>query len=195
MRGAIRVMNWLETDLAPLMRDDIPDLVYAHVLVPHPPLFLDENYGIRAQEGIKGFTIAQPNMTPADLEEARKSYGRQVACVNHVLADLAELAQETDSMVVMFGDHGPDSLGQLYVRGAEWNADQRFERFGAMLAVRAPGCDIAGVQSLVNVGRRLVSCLSDGSFPDLPTATYDSELTEQGERIVAVPTPTYEEGS
>lgn len=87
------------------------------------------------------------------------------------------------------------SLGQLYVHDAEWNEDYRFERFGAMFAARVPDCEMSDVGSLVNVGRRLVGCLSDDEFPDLPTSTYESVLTEQGERIVELPAPVYGEGS
>ena len=193
-RGTLAVIEWLETDLSGVLGDDVPDLVFAHLLAPHPPLFLDESCVMRAQEGFKGFTIAQPGMTSAELAQAREWYGRQVSCVNEVLADVAEIAERSDSMVVMFGDHGPDSLGQLYVHGAEWDENQRFERFGAMYAARVPGCDMSDVGSLVNAGRRLVACLSDGEFPDLPTSTYESEFTGTGEKIVEVPTPVYGDG-
>jgi hypothetical protein len=192
-RGALRAMEWLRGDLEDLLHNETPELIYAHLLMPHPPLFLDEECAMRAQDGFKGFTIYQPGMSPAELASARRWYGRQVDCVNEVLTEVAALADATDSIAVVFGDHGPDSLGQLYIPGVQWSEEQRFERLSAMLAARAPGCDMNALDSLVNVGRRLVTCLSDAEFPDLPTMTYESELTPAGDRIVAVPTPSFGE--
>lgn len=189
-RGANRALEWLDDSLDPLLDNDRPDFVYVHVLAPHPPLFLDANCVLHPQDGFKGFTIAQPGMSDTQLDEARDWYVSQVQCVNSHLAALAEDADAKDAIMIMMGDHGPDSLGQLFAAGADWDEDQRFERMSAMLAARAPGCDMTAIETLVNVGRRLISCLSDIDFPDLPTQTFESRPTADGEELVEIEPPS-----
>lgn len=189
--GAQHAMHWLNGDLPELIRNGQHDLIYVHVLAPHPPLFLDSQCAMHAQEGFKGFTIAQPGMTESDLDAAREWYGKQVDCVNRVLKSIAEVIAGTDSVVLMLGDHGPDSLGQLFSPGAEWSEQQRFERMGAFVAAYVPGCDMSGIESLVNVGRRLVSCISDIELVDLESKAYESEITSEGEQLVEIPLTNY----
>jgi hypothetical protein len=49
-------------------------------------------------------------------------------------------------------------------------------------------------KALVNVGRRLVSCLSANDLPDLPVSTYEGRSTPGGEEIVEVPAPEFGSG-
>lgn len=191
-RGAQHVLAWLRQDLESLLINDQPEVVYAHVLAPHPPLFLDRECVMRAQEGFSGFTIATPGMSESELDEARGWYVEQMICVNDALTEVARLAESSDTIMLMFGDHGPDSLGQLYVSGSKWDEAQRRERLGAFLAARAPGCDMTQIESLVNVGRRLVTCLSDSEYPDLPTRTYDFEFVGSNQNIKEIQTPKFD---
>jgi hypothetical protein len=184
-------MKWLDADLAGFLGDDQPDFIYVHLLLPHPPLFLDSDCDVRFEDGFKGFAIGRPEMTDGELDEAKSWYIRQVECVNSVLDQVARLVAETDSMALMFGDHGPDSLSQLFVHGVDWSEEQRFERLSAYFAARVPGCDMEGIGSLVNGGRRLVSCLSDAEYPDLPTQTFDVGFDDGVEFVAEVPTPEF----
>jgi hypothetical protein len=194
-RGAQHVMTWLTRDLPSILEDSERDVIYAHVLAPHPPLFMDDNCEIDARAGFKGFTIYQPGMTTSDLEEARKAYANQVRCVNEMLLQVAETADATDSMVVMFGDHGPDSLGQLFIPGADWDEAQRFERLSSFLATRVPACDMSSPRALVNVGRRLMSCISTNELADLPVRAFEGRPGSGGEEIVEVPSPSFGGGT
>ena len=54
---------------------------------------------------------------------------------------MAGLAVANESVIVMFGDHGPDSTAQLFIDGQSWTDDQLRERFGVMFAGYGPGCD------------------------------------------------------
>jgi hypothetical protein len=85
---------------------------------------------------------------------------------------MAELAVAHESVIAMFGDHGPDSSAQLFIDGDEWTDEQLRERFGVMFAAYGPGCDFADIGSLVNVSRRIISCLGDEEVPDLPRKAF-----------------------
>lgn len=190
-RGALNAMEWLDADLPALLGDDQPDFIWVHLLLPHPPLFLDSDCEMHAQDGIKGFVIGRPEMSDRELEEAKAWYTGQVECVNGALSRVARLVAETDSMALMFGDHGPDSLSQLFVHGVDWSEEQRFERLSAFFAARVPGCDMKGIGSLVNGGRRLVSCLSDADYPDLATQTFEVGFEDGVEFVAEVPSPDF----
>ena len=82
---------------------------------------------------------------------------------------MARKAIANDAILVMFGDHGSDLGGQLSLEGNEWTEAHVRERFGVFFAGYGPGCDFEDVGSLVNVSRRIVSCLSDEELADLPT--------------------------
>jgi hypothetical protein len=176
-RGARRSMEWLNTELEPLLKNDTADYVYVHVLAPHPPLFLLPGCESQPQELFSGFTIGTPGSTPEDLDLIRAAYGNQVQCVNSVLSRVAGMAAANDAVMVMFGDHGSDINGQLFVKGSSWNDAQIRERFRPFFAGYGEGCDFSQLGSLVNVGRRILSCLGDDSTPDLATRTF---LVETG---------------
>lgn len=186
------MIEWLEDDLEPLLINDRPDYIYAHALLPHPPLFLDSDCVMKAQQGFSGFTIAQPGMSNADLNRARQWYTGQVECTNSVLLRVAEMVNREDAIALFLGDHGPDSLGQLYTAGAEWSEPQRQERLGALFVARVPGCDMGDIRSLVNSGRRLVSCLSNAEYENLPTHTYDFAFVESRQNLIEIETPVFD---
>jgi hypothetical protein len=98
------------------------------------------------------------------------------------LAAVAEAAVANDAIVVMFGDHGSDIGGQLQLDGSEWTDAQIRERFGPFFAGYGPGCDFQDLESLVNVSRRVVACLSSDEVADLPLRAFlpskDWDLTE-----------------
>ncbi|MGH8872081.1 MAG: sulfatase-like hydrolase/transferase [Acidimicrobiia bacterium] len=186
--GVLRGLDWLHSDLATYLVDDQPDLVYVHLLAPHPPLFLDEQCRPDWRGGVTGFAIGRPEMSEDELAVARDRYIDQVECVNSVLLRAAEKLG-ADDVVLMFGDHGPDSTGQLFRAGTEWSEEQRRERFGSFYAARVPGCDMSEIGSLVNLGRRMLSCLSGDELPDLPTFIYDMQRSPEGSRITQLELP------
>lgn len=188
-KGARQTIDWLRGDLEDLLSNESHEFIYAHLLAPHPPLFLDSSCEMKAQAGYGGFTILQPNMSDAELTRARDWYVGQVQCVNAVLEDVASLADAHDAIVVIHGDHGPDSLGQLYVPGAEWDTRQREERLTTMVAARVPGCTMTDITSLVNVYRRLLSCVSSDELLGLETRTYETEWVDGGQGMVEVEPP------
>ena len=171
-RGALHAFGWVHDDLASYLENGEPDLIYIHLLAPHPPFFLNSSCEPRPDIAMAGFTTGVPGLPEQQEQERRNGYAAQVECVNQVLTFLAGNAVANGSVIVMFGDHGPDSSAQLFIDGDKWTDEQLRERFGVMFAGYGPGCDFEGIGSLVNVSRRIISCLSDEEFPDLPRRAF-----------------------
>lgn len=171
-RGAQHALRWAQNDLEGYLTNGEPDLIYVHLLVPHPPFFLDSSCEARPEMAMAGFTTGIPGLPEHQNQERHAGYVEQVKCASRVLISMTELAVANESVIVMFGDHGPDSSAQLFIDGQTWTNDQLRERFSVMFAGYGPGCDFAGIGSLVNVSRRVVSCLADEPIPDLPAKAY-----------------------
>jgi hypothetical protein len=128
-------------------------------------------------------------MDSDELALVRARYTDQLECVNSVLLEVAHQLPE-DDVAVMFGDHGPDSLGQLFLPSGEmWSEEQRRERFGVFYAAHVPGCDMTSIESLVNLGRRLLSCMSETAMPDLETRILDMTSDSDPRRITELELP------
>lgn len=187
--GAQHAIAWLREDLEGYLTDDVHDFIFVHLLLPHPPLLTDENCEMKTRGGVPGFSIWQQGMDAGELREARDRYVAQVQCVNKVLTHTAKLLAQSNANALVFGDHGPDSQGQLYNLGAEWDADQRWERLTTMAIARVPGCDMSHLKSLVNIGRRFVSCVSNQTLDDLDVRVFEIAASDDGIRLVGVPEP------
>jgi hypothetical protein len=137
-------------------------LVFTHVVLPHPPLLVDADCQIAFEPDLAGQGVGMVGASAELVELRRAGYSAQVECVNSQTLNLvAEL--EDDDIVVMFGDHGPDSLGQLVVEPSDWEADQILERFAIFAAIRMPGCesDVPEDWSPVDGLRLVLGCLAD----------------------------------
>jgi len=180
--GAMRSADWLVDDLSPYLEDGIPDLIFAHLLLPHPPLFVDRACVPDWRNGQPGFAIGRPEFDDTSRKGARDGYLEQVECANRIASRVAQMLPQ-QTAAVFIGDHGPDGQGQLFTQGIDWDASQRRERFGTFFAARVPGCDMTGIESLVNVGRRVLSCLSETDFPDLPLHVFDLRRAPDGNTV------------
>jgi hypothetical protein len=188
--GALRSLDWLDNDLDQYLQDEVPDLIFVHVLAPHPPLFLDAGCGPDWRGGVAGYAIGSPHMDGDELGQVRARYIDQLECVNETLLHVAR-ALPDDDVAIMFGDHGPDSLGQLFQSGQAWNEEQRRERFSVFFAAHVPGCDMESIGSLVNLGRRLLSCMSASAIPDLETRILDMNRETEPRRITELEAPGF----
>jgi hypothetical protein len=187
--GALHATDWLINEMPSLLNDDQPDFIFAHVLLPHPPLFLDRHCQPDFRGGSDGFAVGEMGISQAELASVRALYLQQVECANHVLLDVADSLGQ-DDFALIFGDHGPDSQGQLFMQSEDWTAEQFAERFQAFFAGKAPGCDLTGLGSLVNAGRRVVSCLSGNLLPDLPTRSFDIHKAVDRNTVVELEVPS-----
>jgi len=187
--GALHGSRWLKNELSTYLNDDQPDFIFAHMLLPHPPLFLDSRCDPDWSGGQSGFAIGQRGADELETAEARIDYIKQVQCANSLMIEIADLLGD-DDVALFLGDHGPDLQGQLFQQSSLWTADQLQERYGAFLATKVPGCDMNRIESLVNVGRRMLGCLSGDAFPDLPTRTFDLNKEPDGQAVIELEVPS-----
>jgi hypothetical protein len=162
--GSRHTMSWL-LDYGPEMAaDGRPNFVYAHVMAPHPPFFLDSNCRTAFDVGRNGFLFARPN---DDVSERREVYLEQAHCVNGFMMDLSDRLSE-DTILIFVSDHGTDRRNQLSRDPESWTREDLAERYNAFLAVRdGPECSVGDEVILPNVLRRVLSCLSDEGMEDL----------------------------
>jgi len=152
-----------------------PRLVFAHVLLPHPPLKLDSRCEVRLDRRPEGGAVGARSLAGTRELQLRKSaYVEQVECVNQkVLRFLEGLGDDT--LVFMTGDHGPDSDGQPSLAPEDWTESDIFERFSVLSAYRLPeGCQDHLDQNvdLINGMRIMVGCALGVELPSLPSQSF-----------------------
>jgi hypothetical protein len=159
--GTQQTMNWLRAELPALAGNGRPDFVFAHVMAPHAPFFLNErcetDYRVEYTSFGRGVEDAGPGI---------EGYRRQVECIDSLFDDLASTVPDQVNLILV-ADHGTDIRNQLNTLPADWDNDAIEERFNPLLAVRSAECNIGDEVVLPNLMRRLFSCLG-ADLPDLP---------------------------
>lgn len=144
-----------------------PTLVFVHLIMPHPPLYVNGSCEIVWDASLGGLHIGGSDLAAEAVSKRRSAYVEQAECVNQrVLSLVGSLPQE--ALVIIIGDHGPDSLGQLYVPIDAWTESDIVERMAVLAAFRFPaGCDVIvpADLSLVNSLRLSLDCLIRGEVP------------------------------
>lgn len=146
-----------------------PRFIYAHVLLPHPPLLVDASCRLRFNSAFDESILGAPGLMHY-IDDRRAAYVDQVRCVNR---RVSEFLREVDpsSVVLLMADHGPDSLGQLLtVPLSEWSADAIAERMSMFAALRLPRpCrnSLEPAFSPVNSFRLILNCLLSTGLPEL----------------------------
>jgi hypothetical protein len=156
-----------------------PQVLFAHTLQPHSPYTRNADCSLRQQVSL---TLSGPG--------DEKGYVEAVQCVNRMMLEFADVAAAKDpgAIVIFSSDHGTKfTLDQAAYQG-NWTKRQFDERFGALLAIRAPErcvTDLKDDMTLVNIYRWAFACaegkppvLLDNRFYD---AGYDAF---GGERVV-----------
>ena len=141
------------------------DFVFAHILLPHPPLQLNSDCDVLIDERLLGqyYRLLETNAETMALRQS--GYRHQTACLNARLVSLLESIDESASVVIT-ADHGPDLRGQLDKLLAAWDADDLEQRFRIFHAARLRnGCERSGRHDLVNLIRSEVQCVTGASLP------------------------------
>jgi hypothetical protein len=188
-RGGLHSLAELDAHLAGYLNDDVPDFIYAHLLVPHPPFFLDEECRMTPSPEMGGFAVAFPGQPETEAATRKEGYLRQVECANRHLIRAAETIADTDAVGLFFADHGPDFAAQLFTHAVQWSEAQKKERFEIMFAAHHLGCEYGSISSLVNTGRILLSCLSGAELPLLPNRYFDIDKRSAPPTILELDPP------
>lgn len=163
--GAQRTMQWLLANAGSLADNGRRDLVFAHIMAPHQPFFLDEQCEVRYAPGRLNFTSSEAEYG------SPQPYLEQAQCVDAFIIDMADRIP-SDAVVVFAGDHGTDSRHQLRLMPDDWDSDDIRERFNPFIAVRAGGCELGEEVVIPNLMRRVLSCFSTQPIPELDPRVY-----------------------
>ena len=113
-----------------------PKIVYAHMLLPHPPYVFDQNGN--PIEPPRPYGIWDGNEYKGNREEYWKGYRDQVMFANtEILSVIDALLTKSDTppIILVMGDHGPASM-------FNWNFETPgclWERTGNLYAILLPG--------------------------------------------------------
>ena len=154
----------LEAKLPLIQEVPAPFFVYAHILMPHPPMRVDAE----CRE-----IPARPDLRTWDPGN-RGKFTDQIACVNRQTLQLLDRLASTDpeALVVVQADHG-SAFSQPFARPHDqWTPEQAEERFAILSAVKLPGScsgiDVPDALTSVNTFRVVFSCLTGTVWDLLP---------------------------
>ncbi len=155
--GAQHSMEWLLENTPRITSDETPDFVFATVLVPHPPLFLDSECEFRYDPILGGNGMYIGGLAAGEREAA---YLEQFECAQLFEATFLQVV-EPDDVVLIISDHGSDKAGQLTKQAEEWTLEDRVERLNVRATTQLPdGCEEVDPLMLVDVLRRTLFCLA-----------------------------------
>ncbi len=166
-------MNWLERHVGELSRSSRSHLVYAHLIAPHPPMFLDGSCQRQVTGRRSGPGFAAPGIP---IELRREFFEEQMACLNRFMLDLAARI-EPDDVIIFVGDHGSDSRRQFLVASDKWSPEAVTERMNVLLAVRmASECPLSDELVVPNVLREVLSCYSEKTLHTVEHRMYGRKM-------------------
>lgn len=137
------------------------DFVFVHLLLPHPPVVVDESCKVITPEG-------DPVVTGPD-SPFTAGFERQLGCVDLQLERLAKSVEDT-SAVLITADHGSGLGGQVSEAPEEWSDADIAERFSILLTYRMPGSCPGPVEATnLDAMRALVACVVEMEMPPRST--------------------------
>lgn len=149
------------------------DYIFAHFILPHPPVTVNGN--------------CEPAAT-TDRPEWR-GFSDQMSCVDSLLLEVASLFDETTAVLIT-ADHGPGFSGQLSREPSTWSDADIAERMAIFSAYRLPdGCDPPTDNTNVASVRAVMSCSVAGELPSWePSFIIGSDDTSKvsGDRVAAI---------
>jgi hypothetical protein len=158
--------------IAAMATDGGPQLVLAHVILPHPPFVVDENGGPIVLGG--PLVYGDGDHFAGTRESYRDGYTQQLRYTMRQLVAFAERvdARRRAAIIVVHGDHGP---GASYSHRslAETDVTERFPIFMGLRLGR-PDAQVPADLSPVNVFRVIFNARFGGDFELLPHRSYYS---------------------
>ena len=176
--GSVGSMGTLLSEAPMISSDEIPTLVFGHLMIPHPPLYLDSQCGFVYEEDRSGlFLYGGPN----SLEQRKGAYLAQGDCVLSFLQDLSSRI-DPDDLIVVVGDHGSDSANQLRQSPESWSDAATVERMNVLLAIRSSTpCEQMESVVIPEVMARVLACLDPDYRPTLEQRLFRGRLLDNGD--------------
>jgi hypothetical protein len=150
-----------------------PKIIYAHLMVPHPPFVFDQNAGFHIPR--RPYTLAEGTELQGGREAYWSGYRGQVKFINREIMKVVDeiLARsETSPIILIMGDHGPASM-------FSWNIEEPgclWERTSNLYAILLPGHQSDGTvypsMTPVNTFRVIFNTYFGTSLPLLEDSSY-----------------------
>jgi len=159
--GSLQATTHLES-LESQFGDGERDYVFAHLILPHAPIVVNEACQVRPD-----VTSGSGLLNPAEAEaESIETLGPQLACVDSLLARIVALVGD-ETAVLITSDHGSGSRRQILKPPDAWSDADIAERLGILLAYKVPdACEQGSTDSSIEAMRMIVSCAVDIRLPD-----------------------------
>jgi hypothetical protein len=155
--AAVATMDWLSRTAGGISESDTPEFVFAHVVAPHPPFYLDANCEMTPNSERAGQGFHEVGVSDAEREEFLRE---QMSCVDGFVLDLASEIDPND-VVIFVGDHGTDRRHQADASSVNWSHEAIVERMNVFLAAQLPdGCSLGDPVITSNLLRTVLGCLS-----------------------------------
>lgn len=179
--GTRNTMSLLESEIGGISDDDKPSFVFAHLVAPHPPLFLDADCETVVQFERAGVSF---NYGGVPVAERDSYFIDQMECVDDFILRLVDRLAD-DHVVVVVADHGTDRRSQQSEE-VVWDNEAMIERLNVFAAFRvgAVGCSIGDPVMLPNIFRRLFACLSETDIPDVGSRAFANPMIELDPGVV-----------
>jgi len=190
---AIRQLGGLSSDSIEAFDRDRPQLVWAHIELPHPPLLLDAACTPQSDQWRSGLLLNQGDY---DLDLRIGAYVEQIKCVNRIVVQQIDdiISAYPDTQILIVSDHGTNALAGESEIGDSMQP-QLAESFSVVAAARAnQACDgIVDERTISSTVRRFVACTlgaetESGGDGQYLLRGYGSGLS-RGSRMIEIESP------
>ncbi|HLF41904.1 MAG TPA: sulfatase-like hydrolase/transferase [Acidimicrobiia bacterium] len=139
------------------------DYIFAHLALPHDPPVVNETCEFEEERAREDLLFLEGLIS---VEDRRRAIADQMTCVDSLIRDIADVAGPSTAMIIT-GDHGTGTGGQIPRAPSEWTDSDVAERFGIFLAYRLPSeCDEPHDAISTLVMRVIVSCAVHVGLPN-----------------------------
>ena len=175
IEGTLAAFDWLASNGTDLSRSSQPNFVFAHVVAPHPPLYLTPDCSLALDPSRGGTFFSLPGVS----DQSRAEYlVEQMDCMDTFMLSFADLI-DPDDVVIYVSDHGTDRRKQNDPEYIDWDQEAIVERMNNFLALRLPeGCTLGDEVVVPNVFRGVLSCISDTPIEPLPERIWVNPMRE-----------------
>ena len=125
--GTFNTADALDRELDAVVSNGTHDFVFAHFLLPHDPILVDASCANSSDEARQ----------QVDTATVRAAFSDQMSCVDRLLIAVLRTV-DADTAVLVTGDHGPATRGQLGRTPGKWSDADIAERFSVLLAHKLP---------------------------------------------------------